>query len=108
MERRYASIAGLLNTIEGESSSYGVNGSGLQEVANAEKVQFGPFEISDVKVRFPIPGETTNLESQYSTTSTRIKGKRIAGILGYGLFKDFVLTIDYHTGKIHVDLPPES
>ena len=105
MERRYASMAGLFESVEGEGYSSGVNSSGIQEVATAKTVQFGPFEISDVKVRFPAPGETTNLESQYSTTSTRIKGKRIAGILGFGLFKDFLLTIDYQTGKIHVALP---
>ncbi len=106
MERRYASMTGLFESVEGETSSSGVNSGGFQEVATAKTVQFGPFEISDVKIRFPAPGETTNLESQYSTTNTRIKGKRIAGILGYGLFKDFLLTIDYHTGKIHVALPP--
>lgn len=108
MERRYANQAGLLEAIEGSGSSRGVNSGGVQDIAVAKTVQFGPFQISDVPIRFPAPGETTNLEKQYSTTGTRIKGKRIVGILGYGLFKDFLLTLDYKTGKVHVDLPPES
>ena len=60
-----------------------------------------------MKVSFPAPGETTNLESQFSETRSRIKGKRIVGIIGYGLFQYFLLTMDYKTGKIHVSLPPE-
>ena len=107
MERRYASRAGLLDKVEGSSSSSGVNSTGIQDVANADTVRFGPFEIADAKVRFPAPGETTNLESQFSETRSRIKGKRIVGIIGYGLFQHFLLTMDYKTGKIHVSLPPE-
>lgn len=108
MERRFASQAGLIDTIEGSGSSRGVNTTGVQDIANAELVKFGPFEIADVKVSFPAPGETANLESQFSTTGSRIKGKRIVGIIGYELFQHFLLTIDYKTGKIHVSLPPES
>lgn len=108
MERRFASQAGLLESIESSTTSSGVNGTGIQDVANASVVQFGPFEITDVKVSFPAEGETANLESQFSTTASRIKGKRIAGILGFGLFQHFLLTMDYKTGKIHVSLPPES
>lgn len=108
MERRFAAQVGLTDKVESSRSSSGANGSGVQEFANANTVQFGPFEIADVKVSFPAPGETTNLESQFSKTGSRIKGKRIVGIVGYELLQYFLLTMEYKTGKIHAYLPPES
>ncbi len=107
MERRFASKAGLLESIEGSSETRGVNSSGKQDIAMAKTIKFGPYEIADVRVSFPAPGETTNLESQHSETGTRIKGKKIAGIIGSGIFQYFLLTIDYKTGKVHAYLPQE-
>ncbi|GGF61972.1 pepsin/retropepsin-like aspartic protease family protein [Alteromonas lipolytica] len=107
MERRYAAQAGLLDEVDGSTITRGVNRAAVQDYATAKTVQFGPFEITDVKVLFPAEGETSNLENQFSATGTRIKGKKVVGILGYGLFKHFLLTLDYKPGKLHVDLPPE-
>lgn len=108
MARRYASRAGLLKYIKGSVMAAGVNGYGKQDIANAKTVQFGPFQISDVKIYFPAAGETSNLASQHSQIGSRIKGERVAGILGYGILKNFLMTIDYKTGKINVALPKKS
>jgi predicted aspartyl protease len=103
--RRAASKAGLLEKVEGTSMSFGANSSGVNEFATSDLVKFGPFEISDVKVSFPAEGQTTNLESQYERTGSRIGGKRVVGLIGYDLLKDFLVTLDYRYGKLHIDLP---
>ncbi|MGQ8365371.1 aspartyl protease family protein [Glaciecola sp. 1036] len=105
MERRYASQAGLLENIEGSTSSRGVNGFGTQDFATADVVGFGPYDIRDVKVRFPSEGEKTYLESQYSSTKSRIKGKKVVGIIGYDLFQHFIITLEYKEGRVHIALP---
>jgi len=68
-------------------------------------VKFGPYEIGDVKVSFLAEGQKTNLESQYERTGSRIGGKRVVGLIGYDLLKDFVVTLDYRYGKLHIALP---
>ena len=45
------------------------------------------------------------LESQYERTGSRIGGKRVVGLIGYDLLKDFVVTLDYRYGKLHIALP---
>lgn len=108
MERRYASQVGLLDDVKGSTMSRGVNGSGMSDFAYASEVGFGPYDIKDVLVSFPAKGESMNLESQYSNTGSRIKGKKVVGIIGYDLMQHFLITLDYKDGKLHVALPKES
>lgn len=103
--RRAASKVGLLDKVEGTSMSFGANSSGVNEFATSDVVKFGPYEIGDVKVSFPAEGQKTNLESQYERTGSRIGGKRVVGLIGYDLLKDFVVTLDYRYGKLHIALP---
>lgn len=105
IDRRAASKVGLLDKVEGTSMSFGANSSGVNEFAMSDVVKFGPYEIGDVKVSFPAEGQKTNLESQYERTGSRIGGKRVVGIIGYDLLKDFVVTLDYRYGKLHIALP---
>lgn len=105
IDRRAASRAGLVEKVEGASTSFGANSSGVNEFATSDVVKFGPFEISDVKVSFPAEGQAAHLESQYERTGSRIGGKRVVGLIGYDLLKDFIVTLDYRYGKLHIDLP---
>ena len=105
INRRAASKADLLEKVEGTSTSFGANSSGVNEFATSDIVKFGPFEISNVKVSFPAEGQTTNLESQYKRTGSRIGGKRVVGLIGYDLLKDFVVTLDYRYGRLHINVP---
>lgn len=95
----------MLDKVEGTSMSFGANSSGVNEFAMSDVVKFGPYEIGDVKVSFPAEGQKTNLESQYERTGSRIGGKRVVGLIGYDLLKDFVVTLDYRYGKLHIALP---
>ncbi|AXT37356.1 signal protein PDZ [Alteromonas sp. BL110] len=105
INRRAASKANLLEKVEGTSTSFGANSSGVNEFATSDMVKFGPFEISNVKVSFPAEGQTTNLESQYKRTGSRIGGKKVVGLIGYDLLKDFVVTLDYRYGRLHINVP---
>ncbi|MBU2978533.1 aspartyl protease family protein [Alteromonas sp. C1M14] len=104
IDRRTASKVGLLDKVEGTSTSFGANGFGVNEVATSSLVKFGPYEIDNVKISFPAEGQKTNLESRYESLS-RIKGKRVVGLIGYDLLKDFIVTLDYKYGKLHIILP---
>ncbi|APD89460.1 signal protein PDZ [Alteromonas mediterranea] len=105
INRRAASKADLLEKVEGTSTSFGANSSGVNEFSTSDMVKFGPFEISNVKVSFPAEGQTTNLESQYKRTGSRIGGRRVVGLIGYDLLKDFVVTLDYRYGRLHINVP---
>ena len=105
IDRNSASRAGLLDKVEGATTAFGANSSGVNEFATSDVVQFGPYEISDVKVSFPAEGQKTNLESRYKSSSSRIGGKRVVGLIGYDLLKDFIVTLDYKRGELHIALP---
>lgn len=105
IERRAASRAGLLEKVEGASTSFGANSSGVNEYATANVVKFGPFEIGDVQVSFPAEGEKTYLGSQYKATGSRLGGKKVVGLIGYDLLKDFVVSLEYASAKMHIYLP---
>ena len=105
IDRSSASKAGLLENVEGANASFGANSMGVNEYATAETVRFGPYQISDVQIRFPAKGQKTHLESQFEQTGSRIGGKRVVGLIGYDLLKDFIVTLDYKRGKLHVAVP---
>lgn len=105
VDRKVASRAGLLDNIEGVSESFGANGFGANEFATADTVKFGPFEVSNVKVSFPAEGQKTHIESQYKELGSRLGGKKVVGLIGYDLLKDFVVTLEYSTAKMHIGLP---
>ncbi|MDY6976358.1 MAG: aspartyl protease family protein [Pseudomonadota bacterium] len=105
VDRKVASRVGLLDKVEATSESYGVNGSGVNEFATADTVKFGPYEISDVKVSFPTEGQKTHIESQYKELGSRLGGKKVVGLIGYDLLKDFIVTLEYSTAKMHIGLP---
>lgn len=104
IDRSAASKVGLLDKVEGTSTSFGANGFGVNEFATSSLVKFGPYEIDNVKISFPAEGQKTNLESRYESLS-RIKGKRVVGLIGYDLLRDFIVTLDYKNGKLHIILP---
>ncbi len=88
--------------------SRGVNSFATTQSLRIEEFTFGPFTLENVLVSFPAEGQIANLESQFSTTGTRIKSVKAEGLLGYDILKHFVLTIDYKLGHAHIGLPEES
>jgi hypothetical protein len=74
-------------------------------------VKIGPFELEDVPVAVPAPGEEINISGERHAGpayGSRIRsGVRVTGIVGYDVLRHFVVTIDYERQKMHVALPEE-
>lgn len=108
MERKVANRMGWLEDIDTESSvSMGVNAMAVTETFRIPQLQFGPFVLENVLVSVPAEGEKSYLESQYQKVGSRIKGRKVQGIIGYDVLKHFLITIDYKGGHAHVGLPEE-
>jgi hypothetical protein len=69
----------------------------------------GPFEMEDVEVMVPGPGQELNLRDRGSEewqTGTRIKrGKASDGILGYDILQHFIVTFDHKRALLNLDVP---
>lgn len=103
--RTAASRIGLLSKVDGSTIISGVNSAAITESATATGLEFGPYTLDNVPVIFPEDGETLNLESQHRQLGTRMRGRKAEAIIGYDIFKHFLLTIDYKGGHMHVGLP---
>lgn len=106
IERSVAIANNWLNTYPVViTNNRGVNSLGYSETFNVPTLEIGPFILENVIVSVPAEGQSSNLASQYEQSSSRLKGKRVRGILGYDVLKHFVLTIDYEKGYGHIALP---
>jgi predicted aspartyl protease len=106
ISRNLASKLKLLNKDKEISINRRINTIGYSEKVNIEYLKFGNYILENVAVSFPTEGQRSYLESQYSKTGSRIKGKKVQGILGYDILKHFIITLDYNSGKAHISIPP--
>lgn len=106
VERKVADKFGWLEALE-TNKGYSVGATKMikTESVRIPSLKFGPYELENVLVTVPGEGISARLESQYETTGTRIKGKKVQGIIGYDVLKHFVITVDYKNGHVHVGLP---
>jgi predicted aspartyl protease len=109
VERKVALNMGWLEGVDSRQSlSMGANSIAVTESFRIPQLGFGPFDLENVLVTIPAEGEKSNLESQYQRTGSRIKGRRVQGIIGYDVLKHFLITIDYNKGLAHIGLPEET
>ncbi|MCG7548809.1 MULTISPECIES: aspartyl protease family protein [Pseudoalteromonas] len=108
IERRFAKEFGWLDTENEQVDFAGVNSVESMEVVKAKEVKFGPYTLSNVKVAFPEKGSKVKVSSQYSHSSSHVKGAKVKGIIGYDVFKHFVMTMDLKNGNLHIGVPKES
>lgn len=108
VERKVANKMGWLEEIDSRSTlSMGANSIVETESFRIPFLKFGPFELENVLVTIPAKGINSYLESQYQRTGSRIKGRKVQGIIGYDVLKHFLITIDYKGGHAHIGLPEE-
>ena len=107
VDRKAASRIGLIDNETTQGYIQGVNDVAMTENTLAQGVQFGPYTLDNVPVTFPEKGESIEVTSQFSQSSSKLKGKKMEAIIGYEVFKHFLLTIDYKGGFMHVGLPEE-
>jgi|TARA_B110000438_G_scaffold303549_1_gene365562 hypothetical protein len=106
VERKVASKLGWLSGGDRKSTvSTGVNATIETESFRIPLLQFGPFELENVLVTIPAEGKNSYLDSQYEKTGSRLKGKKVQGIIGYDVLKHFLITVDYKGGHAHIGLP---
>lgn len=106
VERKVASSKGWTETLDSQLHlSGGVNRAIESESFRVPKIQFGPFQLENVLVTIPEEGQSSQLVSQYEHTSSRIKGKKVEGLIGYDVLKHFLITLDYKNGHAHIGLP---
>lgn len=92
------------------SDSSGVTRKQRIESFLLPSVTVGPFELENVVVSTPAEGQDITIADdvgEKTRTNSRIKGKRIDGLLGYDVLKHFVVTIDYDKGYVHFGLPED-
>ena len=93
-----------------QSDSAGVTRTQQIESFLLPSVTVGPFELENVIVSTPVEGQDITIADdvgEKTRTNSRIKGKRVDGLLGYDVLKHFVLTIDYDKGYVHFGLPED-
>lgn len=78
----------------------GVNSMGYHHVIKLPVVGAGPHRVADVDVEFPDHNKINHLTSQQREFGTRIRSRRVEGIVGYELLKEFRLVFDYSKGKV--------
>ncbi|WP_068379327.1 aspartyl protease family protein [Paraglaciecola hydrolytica] len=84
---------------------HGAIRAGYNDTFNLPELKIGPYTLENVFVSVPAKGQQSNLTKQYQEPLSRIKSKKVEGILGYDVLKHFVLTIDYAEGLGHLGIP---
>ena len=108
IDRKVARKMGWLNSLDTEASiSIGANTLATTESFRIPSLKFGPYELENVLVSIPAEGQIAYLESQYEATGSRIKGRKVQGLIGYDVLKHFLITLDYKNGHAHIGLPKE-
>lgn len=107
IERSLAAELDLLKDDNAIEEVSGVNSKATVESTRASEVGFGPYTLENVLVTFSTEDFNTSFNSKVHTTGSRIRSRRVAGLIGYDVLKHFILTMDYGRGQMHVGLPKE-
>jgi len=106
VERKLAEKMGWLDSMDVERHrSAGANAIAEVESFLIPELKFGPYTLENVQGTVPAEGAKLSVASSNSRVGSRIRGKRVRGLIGYDVFKHFLLTIDYSGGHMHVGLP---
>ena len=105
MERSFATRHNWLTSYPSQLLNIrGVNAGSTVEQFRLPVLQIGDLEVANVMVSVPAKGKKLELFRRETRTGSNLKIRRSKsqGLLGYEVLKDFVLTIDYRKGKIHL------
>ena len=106
LDRRFVKTTDWLDKFPRASGmARGVNTVGVNEHFNLPIMELGPFDLENVVVSTPAEGQKANVLSQFEERHSRIRGRKVVGILGYDVLKHFVLTVDYKRGFGHIAPP---
>jgi len=86
-------------------TSRGAVTTGKMESFRLPVISLGPFNVRNARVTVPAEGEKSAMFP--NTTRTPGRRKKSQGLLGYDMLKNFVVTFDYKTGSMFIELPEE-
>ena len=83
----------------------GINGSGAIEQFRLPSVKLGEFESTNALVSVAAKGQDHAMFQRTARPGSKIQRNvsKSRGLLGWDVLKDFVVTIDYRIGKIHLE-----
>ena len=86
-----------------ERSSRGATSSSTVEEFRLPVIGIGPFNVRNARIAVPPEGKQLDMFRQNrSRLGTRSKSQ---GLLGYDVLKNFIITFDYQTGAMFIELP---
>lgn len=103
--RRLAKGLDLISPNDTQVTSQGVNALSEMRTTQLEELTFGPFVLSNVRLAYPEKGHKLSRFTQYSRSSSAIKGKKVKGVVGFDVLKHFLVTLDYARGHMHLSVP---
>ncbi|QPG06452.1 retropepsin-like domain-containing protein [Salinimonas marina] len=107
IERSLAEGLGLANSDNQVHQASDISKTVKLESTRIDEVVFGPYTLENMLVSFNAEGSNIDLNNQYKTTGTRIRGKKVEGLIGYEVLKHFVITMDYQRAYLHAGLPEQ-
>ena len=106
IERSIATKRGWLKNHEATSArARGANAEGEIEQFRLPTVKIGEFESTNTLVSVVAKGQENVMFKRASRPGSKIQRSagKSRGLLGWDALKDFVVTIDYRIGKIHLE-----
>jgi len=83
--------------------SRGVHASAGREVFRLPIMSIGPFNVKNARVIVPLEGERLPMFQKRQRTSER--RRKAQGLLGSDVLKSFLVTFDYRSGAMFIELP---
>ncbi|MCO7190175.1 MULTISPECIES: retropepsin-like aspartic protease [unclassified Pseudoalteromonas] len=105
ISRRLAEGLDLVTPDAKHVTSAGVNEFAVMRETQLAEMRLGPFTLANVAIAYPDEGHRIKTLTQYQHTSSKIRGRKVRGVIGYDALKHFLLTLDYAKGDLHLSVP---
>lgn len=89
-----------------EASTQGATATSKVQIFRLPLIEVGPFNVKNARVTVPLEGQRSDMFS--SSRNTIGRKSKIQGLLGYDVLKNFLVTFDYRTGSMFIELPAAS
>ena len=107
LKRRVATRRGWLDEFDTEvNSARGVVGALDVETFRLPVLAIGPYDVKNARVTVPQEGKRFDIfQRQRGLSDIRSKTQ---GLLGYDVWKNFLVTIDYRSGALFIEIPQKA
>ncbi len=93
-----------------QSMTRGISRTAKVDEFTVDSLKIGPYELQNVPIQVPAEGENTNVgeskrEIATSNNSRISRGIKPKGIVGFDVFKHFIVTVDLDDYQLHIVAP---